>query len=209
ARRWEGPRAHRPARPTCPGHRRRSAGPRGAPPPAHAHPPRPGTRVGRFSRVGAGMLSGCSRPARFVAEALDPAPAVRPQSCPRLRNGGGAGQVWGHGYVNLGALLMNEIAKQHLGAHFSPCLSRSCDTSRYTQGTGEGGVGASEPQHGGCAASYRRRPSARPAALATEPISGVSPARCFAWGAPIGRGQPARARPTCWRLPLVRWRGSC
>lgn len=79
---------------------------------------------------------------------------------------------------------MNEIAKRHLGTHFPPCpgLSRSCDTSRYTPGTGEGGVGAGEPHHGGCAASTGRRTRARPAALATEPIT-ASPRRGVLHGA--------------------------
>lgn len=88
--------------------------------------------------------------------------------------------------------------------HFPPFpgLSRSRDTSRYGPGTGEGGVRAGEPHHGGYAASSRLRPSARPAALATEPISGVSRrgvlhgARLLAAASPRGPG--LRVRGSHW-----------
>lgn len=80
--------------------------------------------------------------------------------------------------------------------HFPPCpgLRHSLDTSRYTPGSGEGGVGAGEPHHGGFADTSGLRPSARPAALATEPISGVSRravlhgARLLATASPRGPG---------------------
>lgn len=88
--------------------------PRPPPPPllrpARYTPPRacattaPKSARGGSSCAGAGMHSDCSRPARFVAGALDPALAARPRSCPPLRNGGEAERVWGRGYVNLGAV---------------------------------------------------------------------------------------------------------
>lgn len=156
-----------------------------------------------------------SRPAGVPGKRGGAAPPLlrQPQERQGLR---GEGRVCGRGFVSLGAPLMNELAKRHVGTLSTPPppgFGRSCETSRQTPCTERGGgaygaAGPGLPVAAAPSAPSLPPPLQQPSARPCDGANYRRPAaRRFAWGAPIGRGQPARARPTCRGLPLVSWGG--